>query len=113
MTTTRRRLLATACAIFCVTALAVSGLGAADSLPSQLTDQEFWKLSTDFSEPDGFFRSDNLLSNEVWLQRVIPELLSNIKTPGVYMGVGPEQNFTYITNLRPRMVFIVGRRFVM
>ncbi len=110
MTTTRRRLLATACAISCVTALAISSLRAADSLPSQLTDQEFWKLSTDFSEPDGFFRSDNLLSNEVWLQRVIPELLSNIKTPSVYMGVGPEQNFTYITNLRPRMVFIVDIR---
>jgi hypothetical protein len=75
MTTTRRRLLATACAISCVTALAISSLRAADSLPSQLTDQEFWKLSSDFSEPDGFFRSDNLLSNEVWLQRVIPDLI--------------------------------------
>jgi hypothetical protein len=26
------------------------------------------------------------------------------------MGVGPEQNFTYITNLRPKMVFIVDIR---
>src|SRR5499427_5539813 len=110
MTTTRRRLLATATVILCVSALAISRPRAADSLPSQLSDQEFWKLSTDFSEPDGFFRSDNLLSNEVWLQRVIPELLSNIKTPSVYMGVGPEQNFTYITNLRPKMVFIVDIR---
>lgn len=110
MTTTRRRFLATAMAILCAGVLALSRLHAADSLPSQLTDQEFWKLSTDFSEPDGFFRSDNLLSNEVWLQRVIPDLLSNIKTPSVYMGVGPEQNFTYITNLRPKMVFIVDIR---
>src|SRR5215470_4598390 len=83
---------------------------AADSLPTQLTDQEFWKLSSDFSEPDGFFRSDNLLSNEVWMQRVIPDLLSNIKSPSVYMGVGPEQNFTYITSLKPKMVFIVDVR---
>jgi hypothetical protein len=110
MTITRRRFLATASAVLCVGVLAISGLRAADSLPSQLNDQEFWKLSTDFSEPDGFFRSDNLLSNEVWLQRVIPDLLSNIKTPSVYMGVGPEQNFTYITNLRPKMVFIVDVR---
>jgi hypothetical protein len=110
MTTTRRRLLATACAIFCVSALVLPGLRAADSLPSQLSDQEFWKLSTEFSESNGFFRSDNLLSNEVWLQRVIPELLSNITAPSVYMGVGPEQNFTYITNLRPKMVFIVDIR---
>jgi hypothetical protein len=110
MTITRRRLVATATAVLCVSVLALAGLRAADSLPSQLSDQDFWKLSSDFSEPDGFFRSDNLLSNEVWLQRVIPDLLSNIKTPSVYMGVGPEQNFTYITNLRPKMVFIVDVR---
>src|SRR5207302_8446143 len=83
---------------------------AADSLPAQLSDQDFWKLSSDFSEPDGFFRSDNLLSNEIWMQRVIPELLSNIKTPSVYLGVGPEQYFTYITTLKPKMVFIVDIR---
>jgi len=92
-------------------AFVLSGLRvAADSLPTQLSDQDFWKLSSDFSEPDGFFRSDNLLSNEVWMQRVIPELLSNIKSPSVYMGVGPEQNFTYITSLKPKMVFIVDIR---
>jgi hypothetical protein len=108
--TTRRRFVVLAGAIFCVSMLALSGLRAADTLPSQLTDQEFWKLSADFSEPDGFFRSDNLLSNEVWLQRVIPELLANIKSPSVYMGVGPEQNFTYITALRPKMVFLVDIR---
>ena len=95
----------------CAGVIALSGLRiAADSLPSQLTDQEFWKLSSDFSESDGFFRSDNLLSNEIWMQHVIPELLSNIKTPSVYMGVGPEQNFTYITSLKPKMVFIVDVR---
>ena len=109
--TTRRPILYIS-ATFLALALVVSaGLRvAADSLPAQLSDQEFWKLSSDFSEPDGFFRSDNLLSNEVWMQRVIPELLSNIKTPSVYMGVGPEQNFTYITSLKPKMVFIVDVR---
>src|SRR5207248_2731503 len=108
--TTRRPILYISAAIFALI-LAVFGLRvAADSLPAQLSDQDFWKLSSDFSEPDGFFRSDNLLSNEIWMQRVIPELLSNIKTPSVYMGVGPEQNFTYITSLRPKMVFIVDVR---
>ena len=58
------------------------------------------------------FRSDNLLSNEVWLQYVIPELLSVARTgPGrVYMGVGPEQNFTYIAALKPSMAIIVDVR---
>jgi len=108
--TTRRPYIYISAAIFALV-LAISGLRvAADSLPTQLSDQEFWKLSSDLSEPDGFFRSDNLLSNEIWMQRVIPELLSNIKSPSVYMGVGPEQNFTYITSLKPKMVFIVDVR---
>ena len=83
---------------------------AAEALPSRLTDQEFWKLVTELSEQDGSFRSDNLLSNEVWLQYVIPDLVKTAKTNRVYMGVGPEQNFTYIAALKPAMVFIVDVR---
>jgi hypothetical protein len=83
---------------------------AAKSLPARLSDQEFWKIVTEFSEPDGNFRSDNLLSNESQLQNVIPDLLKKAKTGGVYMGVGPEQNFTYIVALKPAMVFIVDIR---
>jgi hypothetical protein len=83
---------------------------AAQSLPTRLSDQEFWKLVTDFSEPDGQFRSDNLLSNEVWLQYVIPDLMKSAKTGRAYMGVGPEQNFTYMTALKPAMAFIVDIR---
>ena len=58
-------------------------------IPERLSDQEFWNLVTDFSEPNGYFRSDNLLSNEIWLQYVIPELLSVTRPGRVYMGVGP------------------------
>jgi hypothetical protein len=83
---------------------------AAQSLPARLTDQEFWKLVSDFSEADGQFRSDNLLSNEVWLQYVIPDLMKSAKTGRVYLGVGPEQNFTYMTALKPAMAFIVDIR---
>jgi hypothetical protein len=108
---TRRPVWLAAISVLCVSLLALSGLRAAtDTLPSQLTDQEFWKISSEFSEPDGFFRSDNLLSNEVWLQRVIPDLLNTVKAPSVYMGVGPEQNFTYIAALKPKMVFLVDVR---
>lgn len=80
------------------------------SLPDRLSDAEFWKLVTDSSEPGGSFRSDNLLSNEVWLQYVIPELLNAAKPGRVYMGVGPEQNFTYIAALKPAMAIIVDVR---
>jgi hypothetical protein len=80
------------------------------SLPDRLSNEEFWRLSTQFSESDGFFRSDNLLSNEVWLQYVIPDLLHVAKPGRVYMGVGPEQNFTYIAALKPAMAVIVDVR---
>jgi hypothetical protein len=83
---------------------------AADTLPARLTDQQFWKMTEDFSEPNGVFRSDNLLSNELGLQYVIPDLIRSAKTGRIYMGVGPEQNFTYIVALKPAMAFIVDVR---
>jgi len=79
-------------------------------VPARLTDDQFWKLSTASSEQDGTFRSDNLLSNELNFQYVIPDLVSTARQGRVYMGVGPEQNFTYITALKPAMAFIVDIR---
>ncbi|HET9265533.1 MAG TPA: hypothetical protein VFO14_20945 [Vicinamibacterales bacterium] len=79
-------------------------------LPDRLSDRQFWNLINELSEPDGMFRSDNLLSNEIYLQYVIPELVSTARPKQAYLGVGPEQNFTYIAALRPRMVFIVDVR---
>src|SRR5438067_1119035 len=83
---------------------------AAEALPSRLADKAFWQMVTDFSEPNGYFRSDNFLSNELAFQRVIPELTATIPPGGVYLGVGPEQNFTYLTALKPKMAFIVDIR---
>jgi hypothetical protein len=82
----------------------------APALPEKLADREFWSLVSDFSEPNGVFRSDNLLSNELFLQYVIPELARPPRLSRVYLGVGPEQNFTYIAALKPRMAFIVDIR---
>ncbi len=86
------------------------GRTSAAPIPARLTDEQFWKLSNGFSEQDGIFRSDNLLSNELAFQYVIPELLEQAKQSRVYMGVGPEQNFTYIAALKPAMAFIVDIR---
>ena len=80
------------------------------SLPSRLTDKEIWQLNADFSEPNGYFRSDNFLSNETGFQFVIPELVRLVKPGGVYLGVGPEQNFTYIVALQPKIAFIFDIR---
>src|SRR5262245_25014052 len=82
----------------------------AASVPSELTDEQFWRLSKDSSEEDGFFRSDNLLSNETSFQDIIPGLLKNAKQGRAYMGVGPEQNFTYIAALKPAIAFVIDIR---
>src|SRR5207245_2625298 len=86
-------------------------LVAAD-LPARLTDQEFWGLTETLSEAGGFFRSDNFLSNERGYQQIIPDLLERIGPGrgGVYLGVGPEQNFAYIVALKPQMAFIIDIR---
>ena len=98
---------------YAIGVLAFAAAGArlpAQQLPDRLTDADFWHMVTDFSEPDGYFRSENLLSNETGFQTVIPELLHTVQPGGVYFGVGPEQNFTYIVAVRPALAFIVDIR---
>ena len=83
---------------------------AAQGLPARISDADYWRMITTFSEPNGYFRSDNLVSNELTFQHVIPELKKATATGGVYLGVGPDQNFTYIVALQPRIAFIVDIR---
>src|SRR5687768_15450061 len=81
-----------------------------EALPQRLDDRTFWMLVTEFSEPSGTFRSDNLVSNETVFQRVIPTLQQTLGPVSAYIGVGPDQNFTYIAGLEPRIAFIVDIR---
>jgi hypothetical protein len=88
---------------------------AADTLPNTISDAEFWSLVERISEPDGYFQSnsgstDNLLSNENGLSTVAASLSMRPRGAGVYLGVGPEQNFTYIAAMRPRIAFITDIR---
>jgi hypothetical protein len=103
-----RRLAATA--LLLAVSAPIGSAIAQGSLPARLTDKEIWQLNTDFSEANGYFRSDNFLSNETGFQFVIPELVRLIKPGGVYLGVGPEQNFTYIVSIQPKIAFIFDIR---
>lgn len=76
------------------------------AIPHRLADGEFWRLIDELSEPAGYFNSDNLVSNEDTYQDVIPELARTVAPGGVYVGVGPDQNFTYIAAANPAMAFI-------
>jgi hypothetical protein len=80
------------------------------SLPSRLNDATFWKMFQELSEDGGSFPSNNFVSNETEFQTVIPRLTAKVKPGGVYVGVGPDQNFTYIAALRPAIAFIVDIR---
>ena len=94
-----------------VAALVLGALqSGAQELPARLSDSTFWKLITDFSEPGGYFRSDNFVSNEMAFQYVIPALQATTKPGGVYLGVGPDQNFTYIVGIKPKLSFIFDIR---
>src|SRR5262245_15718083 len=84
--------------------------GAADTLPSRYTDEEFWRLISDFSEPNGVYQYENFVSNEISYQTVLPELKQHTKPGGVYLGVGPEQNFTYVAAIEPKVAFILDIR---
>ena len=78
------------------------------TLPPALTDNEFWSLSETLSEPAGSFSvSDNIVSNEPLFAESVRRLRSS---NGVYIGVGPEQNFSYIARVQPTMAFIVDIR---
>ena len=83
---------------------------AAESFPHRLSDAQFWQLVSGFSEGGGTFLSDNFVSNEQGFQEVIPRLSQQSPHGGAYLGVGPDQNFTYIVALRPQVAFIVDIR---
>jgi hypothetical protein len=90
-------------------ALLACGRGAdRGTLPAELSDEAFWRLSTSLSEPPGAFRhSDNLVSNELLFVHAVQRLRPR---GGVYVGVGPEQNFSYIARIQPVMAFIIDIR---
>jgi hypothetical protein len=117
LATQRRALLAAMTALFAFLgplSLTSSTFVATDPLPSELSDETFWKMVTEFSEVGGYFRSDNFVSNETTFQYVLKGL-KQAKTGGVYLGVGPDQNFTYIVSMKPKLsiIFDIRRQNVM
>jgi hypothetical protein len=62
------------------------------------------------SEPGGYFSSDNLVSNEASYLHVLGKLRELDVHGGAYLGVGPDQNFSYIARLRPEIAFMIDIR---
>jgi hypothetical protein len=94
-------------------ALLVAGQGGGrgtSAAPARLADREFWKLASESSEDDGNFHSENLVSNETGFQAIVPLLEQTVVQGRAYVGVGSEQNFSYIAATRPSLAFIVDIR---
>jgi hypothetical protein len=102
-------LIAVALAAVCW-AVPVHPVEKAAAFPSKLTDQEFWSLVTQSSEESGSFHSENLVSNEMKYQQILPTLTQKTIVGRPYLGVGSEQNFTYIAAVKPNVAFIIDLR---
>lgn len=83
---------------------------AAPGLPSEISDKDFWQMIVNLSEPGGTYPYENFVSNELQYQDVIPALKSTTKPGGVFIGVGPEQNFTYAEVLQSKLAFVIDIR---
>ena len=83
--------------------------GTAMSRLSVAPEPEWLRLHREGSEPPGYFFSDNVVSNESSLLQAADELL-RIPKGLAYLGVGPEQNLTYLALVEPRLAFIVDAR---
>lgn len=73
-------------------------------------ETEFGALIERLSEAGGYFDSDNLVSNETSYLHILGALRREGVKGGAYLGVGPEQSFSYIAELEPEIAFIVDIR---
>lgn len=73
-------------------------------------DTTFVSLVHRLSEDGGYFDTDNLISNEASYLHVLGGLERLGVEGGAYIGVGPDQNFSYIAKIRPEVAFILDIR---
>src|SRR5687768_4887798 len=74
--------------------------------PESTYGRTFLKLS----EPAGYFPSDNVVSNETSYLHVLDAMRRLGVKGGAYIGVGPDQNFSYIAAIKPEVAFMFDIR---
>src|SRR5687767_431502 len=84
--------------------------GSLHTAATALSDSTFARLVARLSESGGYFDSDNLLSNEASYLHVLGRMRALGVTGGAYLGVGPDQNFSYMAQVRPRIAFMIDIR---
>lgn len=76
----------------------------------RISTGRFAQCITELSEPEGYFDTDNFISNETSYLHVIPELHRRVRPGFVYLGVGPDQNFSYIVHTQPSLAIVIDIR---
>src|SRR5262249_18057022 len=76
----------------------------------RVSREQFVRYIEEWSEPEGYFDTDNFISNETSYLHVIPDLRRIVRPGGVYVGVGPDQNFSYIVHTKPALAVIIDIR---
>jgi hypothetical protein len=95
----------------CLILLSSAGLtGPRKTETPPFSASQFAELIERISEEDGTFWNDNYVSNEASYLHPLTKMQELGIHGGVYIGVGPNQNFTYIAKVRPRYAFIVDIR---
>jgi hypothetical protein len=105
-----RKLTVTLVALVAVLGLSVLSLHSADYPARAIhrrrvleTDQRFLRTGRNFS-------IRKLRVERSVVSNVLPELTKRVKPGGVYLGVAPEQNFTYMSALQSKLGFIIDIR---
>ena len=91
-------------------ALLVPGTACGQQSAVRPVDTPFSALVARLSEPGGYFDTDNLLSNERSYLHALRAMRRHEVSGGAYLGVGPDQNFSYIAHVRPQVAFILDIR---
>jgi hypothetical protein len=102
---------ASACLVFCLLCcafMAPSTLARSESKP--FTASQFGALIQQLSEESGYFWNDNYVSNEASYLHPLTKMRELGIRGGVYLGVGPNQNLTYIAKIKPDYAFILDIR---
>jgi hypothetical protein len=85
-------------------------LVAAPACAQRASDSSFAALVAHLSEPGGYFDSDNIITNEASYLFVSSQLAKVGVHGGVYVGVGPDQNFSYVALIKPSIAFMIDVR---
>src|SRR5262245_21753227 len=72
--------------------------------------EQFARYIDQWSEQEGYFDSDNFISNETSYLQIIDQLENQVKPDCVCLGVGPDQNFSYLAHMRPKLAVITDIR---